>query len=59
MNEKTLTVTMKRIDLCNLILACTNTIAHLEANGKTAEKWYNLHDLLKDALEGFDAEQDT
>lgn len=57
MNEKTLTVTMKRIDLCNLMLACTNTAQSLEAEGRTARKWRTLHDQLKAALDSFDAEQ--
>jgi hypothetical protein len=56
-NEKTLTVSMKRIDLCNLMLACTSTAQRVEADGRTAQKWRNLHDQLKAALDSFDAAQ--
>lgn len=57
MNERTVSVSMKRIDLCNLMLACSNTAYLLEQNGKPATKWNALHDQLKAALDAFDREQ--
>ena len=57
MNEKNVTVTMKRIDLCDLMLACTINAQRLESEGHTARKWRRLHEQLKAALNSFDAEQ--
>lgn len=52
-NEMTITLTLSRHDLCNLLLACTN--AHLDSG---AEKWIKLHDELREQLELFDAKHD-
>lgn len=59
LNQRTVTVSMKRIDLCNLMLACTNVALSLEKNGETAAKWYDLHDKLKNALDQFDKKMDV
>lgn len=56
MNEKNMTVTMKRIDICDMMLACTIITQRLEAEGHTAKKWRRLHAQLKAALDSFDAE---
>lgn len=48
-NEKTVTLKLKRIDVCNLILATTS----LKHETK-AEKWELLHDKLKEILDEFD-----
>lgn len=56
-NAKPVTVTMKRIDLCDLMLSCTINAQRLEAEGHTAKKWRRLHEQLKAALDSFDAGQ--
>lgn len=48
-NEMTVNVKIKRIELCDLLLACT---AVYEETG--AEKWSQLHDKLNTILEQFD-----
>lgn len=49
LNEKTVTLKLKRIDVCNLILA-TNALA----DDVDAEKWKLLHDKLRQILDDFD-----
>lgn len=48
-NAKTMTVKLQRIDVCDLLLACT-ALEH----ETDAKKWGDLHDKLKSALEAFD-----
>ena len=48
-NEKTVTLKLKRIEVCDLLLATT-----LIANESDATKWHRLHDKLKEILEAFD-----
>lgn len=48
-NEKTVTLKVKRIELCDLILACTSL-----SQGERRTKWKILHDKLKQVLEEFD-----
>lgn len=48
-NEKTVTLKLKRIDVCDLLLACT--LISAESN---ATKWDKLHDKLKQILVDFD-----
>lgn len=55
LNEKTVTVKMKRIDLCNLMLACT---ALDNATDENTTKWATLHDQLKEILDDFDSKQE-
>lgn len=50
LNGKTVNVKMKRIDLCDLLLA-----VQAVANAADAMKWNKLHELLKSQLEEFDA----
>lgn len=67
LNEKTVTVKMRRIDLCKLMTACTslNFAFQNEAKNerdaevklmkeKSAKMWETLHDMLKDQLDAFD-----
>ena len=54
LNEKTVTVKIKRIDLCNLMLACT----FLQASGEGTTKWGKLHDKLEEILDDFDSKQE-
>lgn len=55
LNEKTVTVKMKRIDLCNLMLACTVLD---DATDENTTKWAKLHDQLKEILDDFDSKQE-
>lgn len=48
-NEKIVTLKLKRIDVCDLLLATT-----IIKQDSGAEKWKNLHDKLKVILEDFD-----
>lgn len=57
LNEQTVTVTMKRIDLCNLLLACSSIEYLMRQNGERHKKWHALHEHLRNALEAFDKEQ--
>ena len=54
LNQKTVTIKMKRIELCDLILACTNAMQNANDGG---EKWKKLHDMLKEQLDAFDEKQ--
>ena len=49
-NEKTVTLKLKRTEVCDLLLA-TGIIA----NGSDATKWDLLHSKLKEILDDFDA----
>ena len=58
LNERTVTISMKRIDLCDLLLACTNSMVNSQrSDGRSAAKWKKLHDRLKETLDEFDREQ--
>ena len=57
LNERTVTVTMKRIDLCNLLNACSNMEYLMRQTGNNAQKWHKLHEHLRNVLETFDKEQ--
>jgi hypothetical protein len=48
-NEKTVTLKLKRIDVCNLKLACASL-----SQGENRERWKVLHNKLKQILEEFD-----
>lgn len=48
-NQRTITAKLQRIDICDLMLACT---AVETASG--AEKWQALHDKLEAILKEFD-----
>ena len=53
-NFKT-TIEVKRIDICDLMLAC---LAAKEAANDEGKKWDRLHDLLQDQLDELDAQLD-
>lgn len=53
LNDQTVTLEIKRIDLCNLLLACTHLDIETDENTK---KWRRLHDELKEVLDAFDKE---
>ena len=50
-NDKDVTLTLKRIEICDLLLACTNAYYH--ASNK-AKKWDELHEKLFAILNDFD-----
>ena len=50
-NEKTVAMKIKRIDLCDLMLACT---ALDSATDENTTKWAKLHDKLAAILDEFD-----
>lgn len=54
-NAKTVTVKIKRIELCDLLLAC---IALDNATDDHTTKWAKLHDRLKEILDDFDSKQE-
>jgi len=51
MNNKIMTLELKRIDVCDLLLAC---LAAKEMANDEGKKWTRLHDELKDQLKAFD-----
>lgn len=48
-NEKTVTLKLKRIDVCNLLIA-TTSLKH----STNADKWGVLHDKLMEIINEFD-----
>lgn len=54
-NEKIVTVKIKRIELCDLLLACTALDDVIDEN---TTKWAKLHDKLKEILDDFDSKQE-
>lgn len=48
-NEKTMTLKLKRIEVCDLLLALT-----LVSQNSDAKKWKKLHAKIKQALSEFD-----
>lgn len=55
-NEQAVTVTLRRIDLCNLILVC-NSMSYLRKQmGGNTVMWDKLHENLKAQLQVFDNE---
>jgi hypothetical protein len=49
LNEKIISLKLKRIDVCNLMLATTSL-----SQGENREHWKELHDKLKQILDEFD-----
>ena len=58
LNQMNVTVKFKRIELCDLMLACE---AAWSMSGDTLEersdKWLKLHDQIKDMIDNFDKTQ--
>lgn len=50
-NEKKMTLKLRRIDVCDLLLAC---LAAKELANDGGEKWDALHQMLRDQLDAFD-----
>lgn len=52
LNQKTVTIKIKRIDVCDLLLACSAIDKSTDGT-----KWKDLHDKLKAILDEFDSKQ--
>ena len=52
-NQRTITAKLQRIDICDLMLACTASIDCSEGEEQNS-KWITLHDKLKAILDEFD-----
>lgn len=50
-NQLEMSVNLKRIEVCDLLLAC---LAAKEIAGDNGKKWDRLHEFLKDQLHKFD-----
>lgn len=50
-NEKEMTLKLRRIDVCDLLLAC---LAAKELANDGGEKWETLHQMVRDQLDAFD-----
>lgn len=55
LNERTVSLKLKRIDLCDLLIACSDLRFRTEPEG---QKWADLHDKLEAILEDFDSKQE-
>ena len=54
LNQRTMTIKLKRIEVCDLMLACTV----LSDATEDAKKWDDLHEKLKKMIDKFDATQE-
>lgn len=54
MNNEIYTVSLSRIDICNLMTACTHIVHDFPAGSDGAKKWVRIHDELKAQLEEAD-----
>lgn len=54
LNQKTVSLKLKRIEICDLLLACTAISDSQKRDGQTAQKWDDLHNKLEAILEEFD-----
>lgn len=57
LNEKTVTLKLKRIKVCDLSLALTMISQVMEQNKRPTEKWKKLHDEINAQLHEFDKSQ--
>lgn len=53
-NQRTINAKFKRIELCDLLLACTAVSSSLKESGETAVKWDLLHDHIMQIIDDFD-----
>lgn len=53
-NAKSMNVKMRRIDLCNLLIACQAAAEAVKADGESGQRWEELHDKLQAQLRDFD-----
>ncbi len=60
LNEMKVTVEMKRLELCDLMLACSLAAGLAEKYPEYPEKlnkWHKLHDSIKSIIDNFDHSQ--
>ncbi len=57
-NAEIVNVQMSRLDLVDLMLACTGIEFNLVDSENSKKKWRQLHDMLEKQLRAFDAELD-
>ena len=57
LNQRTVTAKLKRIEICDLLIACTVIADAAQRDGETGQKWIDLHDKLRQILDDFDAKQ--
>lgn len=57
LNQRTVSMKLTRIEVCDLLLACTAVSGACADDGHPAQKWDALHDKLKAILEDFDKKQ--
>lgn len=55
LNQKTVTVKLRRSELCDLLIACAWVAT--DAGGDSSNKWVKLHDILKEQLNDFDSKE--
>ena len=55
-NQRTVSLKLKRGELCDLMLACASIEAAAVEGG--TQKWSALHEKLKSIIDAFDAKQD-
>ncbi len=56
--ERTVTIKLKRSELCSLILACTFCFIATQGENQSGEKWNDLHTKLTDILNEYDKKHD-
>ena len=54
LNQKTVTCKLRRIEVCDLMIACTAISSAEKDAGQAGKKWDDLHDRLKQILDDFD-----
>lgn len=59
LNQKTVTLKLKRLDVCDLRLACTAISQVLKEDGESATKWDALYEKLDGILSEFDKQHDV
>ena len=57
LNEMEISLKLERIDVCDLLLACTGAMSICRESGANSDKWITLHNKLMKQLESFDKEQ--
>lgn len=57
LNQKTVTLKLKRQEVCDLLLACNAISGSFKDSGEKSTKWDNLHEKLKAILDDFDKKQ--
>lgn len=59
LNQKTVTIKLKRRYVIDLLLACDSIQDAAQKAGESGEKWIYLHDVLEEQLNSFDSKQEN